>query len=161
MDNRPKRRKSKDNPYKLEYNKELNIYNVTFKDSNGIFRIVQIDKEMYEMLDSFELDDLSQMNKYERHIEFLEQDDNNLYIRSLNKELSVEEIVDEKIKLEKLKIAIDKLSPMQKEKIKNYYFDNMSMEQIAEKFGCSHQAISKSLRAILKELEKNLKKLKF
>lgn len=161
MDNSPKRRKSKDNPYKLEYNKELNIYNVTFKDSNGIFRIVQIDKEMYEMLDSFELDDLSQMNKYERHIEFLEQDDNNLYIRSLNKELSVEEIVDEKIKLEKLKIAIDKLSPMQKEKIKNYYFDNMSMEQIAEKFGCSHQAISKSLRAILKELEKNLKKLKF
>ena len=161
MDNRPKRRKSKDNPYKLEYNKELNIYNVTFKDSNGIFRIVQIDKEMYEMLDSFELDDLSQMNKYERHIEFLEQDDNNLYIRSLNKELSVEEIVDEKIKLEKLKIAIDKLSPIQKEKIKNYYFDNMSMEQIAEKFGCSHQAISKSLRAILKELEKNLKNLKF
>ena len=72
MDNRPKRRKSKDNPYKLEYNKELNIYNVTFKDSNGIFRIVQIDKEMYEMFDIFELDDLSQMNKYEKYIEFLE-----------------------------------------------------------------------------------------
>lgn len=161
MDNRPKRRKSKDNPYKLECNKELNIYKVTFKDSKGILRIIEINKEMYETLDSFELDDLSQMNKYERHIEFLEQDDNNLYMRSVDKGISIDEIIDEKIKLEKLKIALDKLTPIQKEKIKNYYFDNMSMEQIAEKFGCSHQAISKSLRAILKELEKNLKNLKF
>ena len=161
MDKRPKRRKSKDNPYILECNKELNIYKVTFYDGKGILRVIQISKEMYETLDSFELDDLSQMNKYERHIEFLEQDDNNLYIRSVNKGISLEEVIDEKIKLEKLKIALDKLTPTQKEKIKNYYFDNMSMEQMAKKFGCSHQAISKSLRAILKKLEKNLKNLKF
>ena len=134
MDKRPKRRKSKDNPYILECNKELNIYKVTFYDGKGILRVIQISKEMYETLDSFELDDLSQMNKYERHIEFLEQDDNNLYIRSVNKGISLEEVIDEKIKLEKLKIALDKLTPTQKEKIKNYYFDNMSMEQMAKKF---------------------------
>ena len=50
MDKRPKRRKSKDNPYILECNKELNIYKVTFYDGKGILRVIQISKEMYEII---------------------------------------------------------------------------------------------------------------
>ena len=36
MDTRPKSWKNKDNPYKLNSIKDLNLYFVSFKDSKGI-----------------------------------------------------------------------------------------------------------------------------
>ena len=38
MANRPKRRKSKDNPYTLNYCEERNVYTVSFKDGKGILQ---------------------------------------------------------------------------------------------------------------------------
>ena len=66
---RPKRRRSKDNPYILNFNDDRNAYTVSFKDVCGNMQIVDIDENIYNCLDKFELNDLSEMNEYDRHIE--------------------------------------------------------------------------------------------
>ena len=67
--------------------------------------------------DSFELDDLSQMNKYDRHIEHSEVYDEHLYLRSVNKTQSIEEQVEDKLLNEELQKAIKSLSDVQKRRI--------------------------------------------
>lgn len=63
--NKPKRKKSKDNPYTLLVIN--NKYYVEFKDVKNILNTVEVTEEQFEAFNEFELEDKSQMNKYERH----------------------------------------------------------------------------------------------
>ena len=60
MQKRPKRRKYKDNPYTLSVDNDT--YKVTFIDSLNKNQIIEINKNIFETLDKFELEDLSEMN---------------------------------------------------------------------------------------------------
>lgn len=91
---RPKRRKMRDNPYVLLYDNEKNLYRISFKDSNGIIQNVNVNKEVYDQFDKFELEDLSWLNEYDNHIEHSEIYDNNLYHRSVNKSETLEFIIE-------------------------------------------------------------------
>lgn len=153
--NNPKRRKSKDNPYIIKHLENNNTYIVIF-NSNSIENEIKVNKEIYDTLNQFELDDLKQMNEKNRHYERLEQSDEFLYRRSLNQQKSVEEIVEEKIIKEELKKAINKLSSSQKNRIIKYYFENKTLDEIAKEENASHQAISKSIIAGIKQIKKNL-----
>ena len=77
--------------------------------------------------------------------------------RAILKQKSVEEDVEELIEHENLKEAINKLSSIQKRRLKMYYFDDMTLDEIALIEKCSHQAVSKSIKKSLEELKKNLK----
>ena len=121
---RPRRRKNKDNPYKLIEKNNQGKYMVSFKDGIGILRVVEISKEVYEAFDTFELIDKSQMNKNERHIEQSEIYNNNLNNRALNKVESLEDEIIRKSTFEDLKSAIYSLSEVQKRRIKLYYFED-------------------------------------
>ena len=57
MAERPKRRKHKDNPYTLSYNKITGSYIVEFKDNKNIIHNVEISDEVYQAFDKFELED--------------------------------------------------------------------------------------------------------
>lgn len=65
---RPKRRRYKDNPYRLEIDNVCKVYIVSFKDSQGIIQKIEISEEIFNALDKFELEDLSEMNEYDNHI---------------------------------------------------------------------------------------------
>lgn len=65
----PKRRKHKDTPYRLLYNDAENKYYLLFKDTKGISKKVEITKDIYQAFNQFELDDLSELNEYDNHIE--------------------------------------------------------------------------------------------
>ena len=65
---RPKRRKDKDNPYKLSYGNNNETYMITFIDNN-IEKIVEISKEIFDTFDSFELEDISQLHKIDKYID--------------------------------------------------------------------------------------------
>ena len=93
MAERPKRRKYKDNPYTLKYVEEKNIYIVSFKDVKGHLQDVEVSKEVYKAFDRFELDDLSEMNEYDNHIEHSEIFENNLEARAKDKPISLEDSV--------------------------------------------------------------------
>ena len=47
MDINPKRRRKIDNPYLLNKDKEKEIYVVSFKDGQGIYREVPVTKEIH------------------------------------------------------------------------------------------------------------------
>ena len=76
--NNKKRRRSKDNPYKMDC--LGNKYKINFK-YNGENKDIKISKELYDLFNKFELEDLSYMNKYDRHIEHLHLDEIQMYNR--------------------------------------------------------------------------------
>lgn len=157
MAERPKRRKYKDNPYTLNYIESKNIYTVSFKDVKGKLQEVEINKEIYKALDRFELDDLSEMNEYDNHIEHSEIFENTLNKRILHKPVDVEEIVETNTTNKQLKKAINCLSEVQKRRIKLYYFEDKTVEEIAKLEKTSHQAVSETIRKGIVNIRKFLK----
>lgn len=160
MKERPKRRRKKDNPYILNFNDNSKFYTVSFKDVKGNMQIVEISKDIYNCLDKFELNDLAEMNEYDRHIEHSYTYENKINDRAFIKTESVEDIVENKIISDKLKKAIDELSVIQRKRIKMYYFEGLSQKEIAEVEGVSLRAVQYTLNEAISELRKILKNYK-
>lgn len=157
MANMPKRKKSKDNPYTLIFDDILNKYFVSFNDISKKEQIIEISEDVFEALNKFELEDISQMHKFDKHIEHSELYEETIYKRAINSVLSVEDIVEKKITITELKDAINTLSEKEKKRIKMYYFDDLTLEQISKIEKCSFQAIAKSIKCSIKKLKKLLK----
>jgi len=157
MDNSPKRRKSKDNPYEINKNSQTDTYIVKFKDGNKRIHIIEINSTIYDVFNESELIDLSQLNEYDRHIEHLSLDDNLIYYRAYNKQQTIEEMIEKKLQSEELYKAISKLSDTQKRRIKMYYFENMTLQEIAKIERCSIMSVKESIDSGINKLRKNLK----
>lgn len=140
---RPKRRKSKDNPYTLI--KVNNQYFVSFIDINNRKNIVEVSDKLFYAFDEFELEDKSQMNKIERHIEHNAIYDESLYKRAINKYESVEDEIIRKSTYEDLMKAINELPTVTKRRIKMFYFEELSTSEIAVIEKCSDRMVRKSL----------------
>ena len=156
MENRPKRRKSKDNPYTLDKIEEKRIYKVLFSDSKGNKYEIEINSEVYEALNQFELDDLKQMNEFDRHIEHIEQSEEQLHKNALKKQETIENKVIDKLVYENLLNKISMLPPAQSRRIKMYFFEDKTMECIAKIEKCSKVAVKHSIDDGLKNLKKFL-----
>lgn len=150
----PKRRKSKDNPYTIVLidNKFL----LKFKDSKNTIQIVELSNDIYKVFNAFELEDISMMHKVEKYIEHSEVYEDTLYKRALNKPISVEEEIERRDNIYKLKNAIENLPPVQKRRIRMYYFDDLKLEDIARIEECTFQAISKSINQAILNLRKKI-----
>lgn len=157
MAERPKRRKYKDNPYTLNYIEERNIYIVSFKDVKGKLQKVEVSEEVYRTFDRFELQDLAEMNEYDRHIEHSELFENNLEARAKDKPISLEDSIIRKSTFDELKKAIDTLPEIQKRRIKKYYFDDKTQQEIANEENVDIRAIQYTLNIALKKLKEILK----
>ena len=157
MNKIPKRRKFKDNPYSLSYCEELNTYIVKFKDVTGKINEVEIQEKIYNALNRFELEDISQIHKFRKHIEHNEIFDNKLEERMLEKPISIEEEIENKLLLEDLKIAMKQLSDTQKKRLYLYYFEDKTLREIATMEGCSIKNIHKSIGQAIQKLKKILK----
>ena len=62
---RPKPRKDKYNPGTLT--EKENKHFLSFQGGQGVFQELQITKELFEVLNRFELDDISILNEWDRH----------------------------------------------------------------------------------------------
>lgn len=158
MAERPKRRKYKDNPYTLKFIEEKNIYVVSFKDVKGHLQEVEVSKEIYKAFDLFELEDIKELNEYDRHIEHSEIFENNLESRAKDKPISLEDEIIKKSTFDELKKAIDMLPEVQKRRIKKYYFDDKTEQEIADEENATHQSVHIILERALNNLKKILKK---
>ena len=159
MENSPKRRKSKDNPYVINHNEINNTYIVIF-NFNEKEEKINISKEIFDAFNSFELDDLKQMNERDRHYYYDEATDEYIYQKSEFKSDSVEEIVEKKIIKEKLQKAINSLSETQKRRIIKYYFEGKTEEEIAKEEGVSQQSVHIGIERAIEKLKEILKNLK-
>lgn len=158
MENRPNRRKHKDNPYTLQYCEKTNQYEVIFKNNSKGVQYIEVSSSVYQILDSFELEDERQRNEYRRHIEHSEVYEESLHKRTMDKPMGLEDFVIQKATFEELHKAIKQLSEIQQKRIKMYYFDELTVEQIAQIEKATHQAVSKSIRKGIEELKEILKK---
>lgn len=163
MANMPKRRKSKDNPYTLDYNDNEHIYTVSFMDNKQVIHNVEVSKKVFEAFDKFELEDISQLHKVDKHIDMRVIDNTEymdiiLFNNAVNDEISIEEKIENKILQEELKKAILELSEVQKRRVIKYYFENKTLQKIAEEEGCSITSVKESLDSSINKLRKKLKK---
>lgn len=69
---------------------------------------------------------------------------------------SYEDEYEYQVEIEKLHQAIQKLKPIQKERIIKFFFEDKSMRQIAEEEGINHSAVSKSIAYAIENLKKFL-----
>lgn len=156
-DLRPKRRRDRDNPYEI-FTMGIETasprYYLSFVDSGGIKRTIEIDKTLYDAFDGFELDDLSFLNEVDRHYEQSEQTEVSLNRRAAQPRESVEEMVAHRMEIETLHRAISRLPDKQRRRLTLYYFGAFTYEQIAEMEGCAFQVVARSIKAA----EENLKK---
>lgn len=148
---RPKRRKDKYNPYTLSQKEDKHY--LSFRDGQGILRELQITKELFEVLNRFELDDLSILNEWDRHIEHFEQTEQSLNRRAFFKAESVEETVLRSIEYERLHRAITQLPETQRRRLMLYYFEGLTYEQIARMEGCTIMPVKRSIDSAIKKLK--------
>lgn len=161
MVNRPKRRKDKDNPYSLDFKE--NNYVVSFKTAKNEYKEVKVSEEVFKAFDKFELEDISQLHKVDKHIDMRVIDNTEymdiiLFNNAVNDEISIEEQIENKILQEELKKAILELSEVQKRRVIKYYFENKTLQKIAEEEGCSIASVKESLDSSINKLRKKLKK---
>lgn len=152
---RPKRRKDKYNPYTLTEKEDKHF--LSFWDGQGVLQEFQITRELFEVLNRFELDDLSILNEWDRHYEHSELTEASLYDRAAMLPESVEETVFRNLRYEALHRAIKQLPEVQRRRLILYYFMGLTYAQIAEKEGCKYQTVQESIYAALKKLKKLLK----
>lgn len=151
---RPKRRKYRDNPYTLEFKE--NKYYIRFKDITNNIQNVEVSEEVYKIFDKSELEDISQMHEYERHIEHSELTDISLNRRAKNKSITIEEEIENKIVIEQIKNAFNILTETQKRRIKLYYFEELNFKQIAFIEKCDESSIRESIYKGIEKIKKFL-----
>lgn len=152
--NHPKRRKDKYNPYKICENNGR--YYLSFKDGQGVRHEMEIQKDLFDMLNRFELDDLSILNEWDRHIEHFEQTEKSLNRRACYKAELVEDTVLRNIEYEQLHQAISMLTETQQRRLKLYYFRGLTYKRISEMEGCSISAVGGSISAAIENIKKIL-----
>jgi len=157
MANMPKRKKSKDNPYTLGYDDSSNYF-IFFKDIQNRIHKVEVSEKVFDAFDNFELEDISQMHRFERHIEHSEIYEDNLIHRALDKPVLLEDEVEKRFLYKRLKDAINELSDTQRKRIIKYYFENKNIIEIAKEEITTFQAVSKSLNNALIKIKKFLEK---
>ena len=152
---RPKRRKDKYNPYTLTVTEDKHF--LSFRDGQGVLQEITINRELFELLDRFELDDLSFLNEVDRHYEHSELTEISLYNRATALPESVEDAVLRNLQYEALYNAIRKLPEAQRRRLILYYFGGLTYAQIADMEGCKYQTVQESIYAALKKLKNFLK----
>ena len=159
-DSRPKRRRDKDNPYEI-YTVGIHTdhprYYISFTDSVGVHRELEIERVLFETLDRFELDDLSFLNEMDNHYEHSELTETSLNARAVEQTDAVEEIAMQHIQNERLHKAISMLPDKQRSRLILYFFGELTYAQIAEMEGCTIMPVKRSIDAAIEKLKKFLK----
>ena len=156
MDNkRPKRRKDKYNPYTLHT--EKGKYYISFTDANNCIQKVLISKKIFDSFNKFELEDISWMNEYDRHLEHSEIYEHTLHKKKDSSGWSLEEYFENVQITENLHMAISKLPEVQKRRLKKSYFEEKTFDEIAFEEGCTYQSIQRSVYRAVKKIKNILK----
>lgn len=158
---RPKRRKSKDNPYELfsiGTNPGEITYWVRFIDGSQVEHCIEIQEDIFQELDAFELEDLSQLNEWDRHIEQSHQYETSLVINAVEDPVPMEEAFFDRAEIEMLRKVISTLPEIHRRRIILYFYKHLTYEKIAAQEGCSKVAVKYTLALSIEELRKKIKK---
>ena len=151
---RAKRIKDKDNPYTLHI--VDNGYRVDFVDVLKVKRQVNIDEKIYISMNTFELEDKSQMNRYTNNIEHVELTEEQLSHRVMTKPISIDETVEMNEEQKEVRKAVNSLPEIQRRRIIKKFFYEMTFEEIAKEEHVDIRAVQYTLDIAIKKLRKKL-----
>lgn len=151
----PKRKKDKQNPYTLciENGKEY----ISFHDTEGTYRKIEVTHVLFSQFNDFELEDISYLNTVSRHYEFSELTEQAINERAFLPQEPIEDAVFRKLQYAQLYTAIQTLPDKQRERLILYYFRNYTYAQIAEMEGCTVMPVKRSIDKALAQLAKLMK----
>lgn len=130
---------------------------MSFHDGQGVLHEFEISQQLYRAFDSFELEDLSYLNVWDRHLEQSEIYEETLNKRAVTMPPDVEETVLDRLLVEQLHGAIRELPQKQKRRLVLHYFDGMTFQEIADRERCSVRAVEYSVHNAIQSLRKFLK----
>lgn len=156
MDIRPKRYKEYDNPYTLESIEKEELYFIRFRDEKGE-HLVTVSKEVFDVFDESEKQDNNMMVRNSRYIHKYELSDEALSNKMLNNLTSIEDKLISDFEVEELYEAINELSDIQKRRIRKYFFENKTFEEIAKEENCTKMAVKFTVDNALEKISKKLK----
>ncbi len=146
----------KDNPYIPIFDEIKNKYLIYFKDLERTIHEIEVSKAVYLEFVKYNLLLKRQQNEFDRHIEHSEVFENTLNNRIMDKPVSIEDEVIRKATFEDVIREIEKLPEIQKRRIKKYYCDKKTFEQIAQEEHCTKRAIKFSVDIAIKEIYKKI-----
>ena len=152
-DPRPKRRKDKDNPYTIySIGRETDNpkYFARFTDGEGIDHCQEISKELFDLMNEFELDDLSHLNEVDRHYG----------MKSITDTIdpnTPEDSFMEELGKEYIQACLSELPEIQQRRIRLYFFERHTYQQIADMEGCTKRAVKFTIDRAVEALRKKLK----
>ena len=151
----PKRKKDKQDPYTLssENGKEY----ISFHDTEGTYRKIEVTHVLFSQFNDFELEDISYLNTVSRHYEVSELTEQAINERAFLPQEPIEDAVFRKLQYAQLYTAIQTLPDKQRERLILYYFRNYTYAQIAEMEGCTVMPVKRSIDKALAQLAKLMK----
>ena len=118
---------------------------------------IEIDKKLYDTLNQFELDDLSFIHEVDNHYDLTNYTEEELTVHAFELPTELEEDVLTCIRDDALHKAIMKLPKTQRRRLTLRYFFDLTYDQIAQREGCSYQAVQDSIQEAKKFLKNFLK----
>ena len=155
-DPRPKRRKDRDNPYNIFTTgiaTDDPHYYISFRDGQGKYHCMEITQELYELFNSYELDDLSFLNEVDNHYEHSELTEISLHARAFRPQDDLEDSTIRGMEYIRLHAAIDSLPEVQRRRVRLYFFEEYTYEEIAVLEGCTKRAVKFSVDLALQKLK--------
>ncbi len=129
-------------------------YYVSFTDVNGKYIETEVTETVYCCLQGLHRSERNLVRSDERHIEQSEQSETTIYEKGNVDLSSTEDITFDNLRSAELKKAMTILTEKQRIRIHRYYWDKMTLQQIANVDNCAHQTISESIEAARKKIRK-------
>jgi RNA polymerase sigma-70 factor (ECF subfamily) len=129
-------------------------YYVSFKDGQAILRETEVSRPVYlEFLRFVKLE--RNLRRWdERHLEQSKLTDETLYARAANTPKSVDEMVFDSLRDERLRQAVAELPETQRRRFVLHYEFGLTYPQISEMEGCSTRAIEYSVSIAKEKIKK-------
>jgi len=155
-DPRPKRRKDQGNPYTIfttGITTDDPHYYISFRDGQGKHHCMEIAQQLYELFNSYELDDLSFLNEVDNHYEHSELTEISLHARAFHPQDDLEAATIRDMEYIRLHAAIGLLPEIQRRRLWLYFFEEFTYEEIAVMEGCTKRAVKFSVDLALQKLK--------
>lgn len=146
-----------DNPYSIIKDKNSNVYITSFTDYSGIEQKTEMTKIQCKALHESAKEIKRQMNAFDRNIEHSKLNENQLNKRAKEKPISLEDEVIRKFTRQNVRDAVELLPGIQKRRIKKYFFEEKTQQEIADDEGVDIRSVQYTLSIALKNLRKILK----
>ena len=131
---------------------------ITYKTADGKRICVEVSTSVKELLEQSDRQIRSQRRQDRRHLNFAVHTDEDLATSLLPAYEDAADLLEEMERNARLYEAINKLTEVQRRRLRLYYFDELSYSRIARLEGVSTQTVFSTIEKALKRLRKLYRK---